>query len=78
MTQGVWPFHCHMSFHLGAGMLTTVEYGDADQEVGLLPGSPTPAPAPHSDGGGAAGAGEWTSTAQVATSQHSVYWHNST
>jgi len=23
---GVWPLHCHMSYHLAAGMLTTVEY----------------------------------------------------
>jgi len=23
---GVWPFHCHMSWHLAAGMLTTLEY----------------------------------------------------
>jgi len=23
---GMWPFHCHMSFHLAAGMLTSVEY----------------------------------------------------
>jgi len=23
---GVWPLHCHMGFHLAAGMLTTVEY----------------------------------------------------
>eukprot|EP00013_Stygamoeba_regulata_P019389 CAMPEP_0177648414 /NCGR_PEP_ID=MMETSP0447-20121125/10813_1 /TAXON_ID=0 /ORGANISM="Stygamoeba regulata, Strain BSH-02190019" /LENGTH=546 /DNA_ID=CAMNT_0019151049 /DNA_START=97 /DNA_END=1737 /DNA_ORIENTATION=+ len=23
---GVWPLHCHMEFHLAAGMLTTVEY----------------------------------------------------
>merc|ERR1712194_226863 len=21
-----WPLHCHMSFHLSAGMLTSVEY----------------------------------------------------
>merc|ERR1711997_317755 len=25
---GVWPFHCHMSFHLAAGMFTSVEYED--------------------------------------------------
>lgn len=23
---GVWPLHCHMNYHLAAGMLTTVEY----------------------------------------------------
>jgi hypothetical protein len=36
---GVWPFHCHMSYHLGAGMLTTLEYGDKIA-VEDLPGSP--------------------------------------
>jgi FtsP/CotA-like multicopper oxidase with cupredoxin domain len=36
---GVWPFHCHMSYHLGAGMLTTLEYGD-NVVVEDLPGSP--------------------------------------
>jgi FtsP/CotA-like multicopper oxidase with cupredoxin domain len=24
--KGVWPMHCHMSYHLAAGMLTSVEY----------------------------------------------------
>eukprot|EP00040_Diaphanoeca_grandis_P030144 m.177718 g.177718 ORF g.177718 m.177718 type:complete len:567 (+) comp31907_c0_seq1:160-1860(+) len=23
---GVWPIHCHMTYHLAAGMLTTIEY----------------------------------------------------
>jgi FtsP/CotA-like multicopper oxidase with cupredoxin domain len=23
---GIWPLHCHMEFHLAAGMMTTVEY----------------------------------------------------
>jgi FtsP/CotA-like multicopper oxidase with cupredoxin domain len=23
---GEWPFHCHMTYHLYAGMLTTVKY----------------------------------------------------
>lgn len=26
---GVWPLHCHMTYHLAAGMLTTVEYIEA-------------------------------------------------
>lgn len=25
---GTWPLHCHLNYHLGAGMLTTVEYFD--------------------------------------------------
>jgi len=40
---GVWPFHCHMNYHMASGMLTTVEYG-TDIKVADLPGSPTPAP----------------------------------
>ena len=26
---GIWPLHCHMTYHLAAGMLTTVEYADS-------------------------------------------------
>ena len=40
---GVWPFHCHMNYHLAAGMLTTLEYG-VNNKVQPLPGTPTPAP----------------------------------
>jgi len=26
VNPGVWAFHCHLEFHLAAGMLTTIEY----------------------------------------------------
>eukprot|EP00036_Acanthoecidae_sp_10tr_P008778 CAMPEP_0182928576 /NCGR_PEP_ID=MMETSP0105_2-20130417/15657_1 /TAXON_ID=81532 ORGANISM="Acanthoeca-like sp., Strain 10tr" /NCGR_SAMPLE_ID=MMETSP0105_2 /ASSEMBLY_ACC=CAM_ASM_000205 /LENGTH=544 /DNA_ID=CAMNT_0025066581 /DNA_START=45 /DNA_END=1679 /DNA_ORIENTATION=- len=37
---GVWPFHCHMSYHLAAGMLTSFEYVEADAENGGTRASP--------------------------------------
>lgn len=38
---GTWLFHCHMTYHLAAGMLTTVEYVsddvDIESELNILP-----------------------------------------
>lgn len=30
--DGLWPLHCHSSFHLGAGMITTVEYAPTSRQ----------------------------------------------
>ena len=50
---GVWPFHCHMNYHLAAGMLTTVEYSATPSRTpsytappGLLPSRAPPSPPP--------------------------------
>ena len=34
---GVWPLHCHMTYHLAAGMLTTVEYAATASETAEQP-----------------------------------------
>eukprot|EP00128_Syssomonas_multiformis_P001706 Colp12_sorted_trinity150504_noHs@7250 len=33
---GTWPLHCHMTYHLAAGMLTTIEYED-DNNFYVIP-----------------------------------------
>jgi len=56
--DGIWPFHCHMGFHLAAGMLTTVEYsqlGTAPTAQGDSIRNSCPAAGGGGGGGGACG-----------------------
>jgi hypothetical protein len=47
---GIWPLHCHMTYHMAAGMFTTVEY-EQGAALGAMTRSnrvpATPAPACH-------------------------------